>query len=465
MATELLTHAKTGVIQMGWPKLYEAVTFKGNKDDDKSAKKDDKKKNESTPAYGFPVLLDKDDPDHMRTVRILQKLSKNAEANAIALKKWGKKDRIVSNDGLKDADEDEILDGDKTVLMTDKYPNRANHFYVNFSRSSKAGRPGIRYIDDEGILRELPEPILGTKEDIQAAQANLNDARAAYATADEDAREEAKTLVLEATRNLEEAQERDAKAKEVKVLWDKLVYPGQNVQASVTARAWKTQTGSGVSYRLDNLTIVGGGVRDGSFEYDEDFTDEDIEALIAWRDKHVNAKPSKADDEAALLADTDFDEADSDDEVDEDTGEIAEELGIPEARVSRYVRYNTHFLGVHDLVPESYDGDPYERLMPGMLTVSAEQAVYRKVCIKLLRELFDTLPKKNRDILGKSYGVFGYPEATLKEIGMYHMMKESAVEKAKNRAVEKLREAYPGSRLQVWRTVHRMMRRPVLPDK
>lgn len=44
MATELLTHAKTGVIQMGWPKLYEAVVFKGNKDDDKSAKKDDKKK-------------------------------------------------------------------------------------------------------------------------------------------------------------------------------------------------------------------------------------------------------------------------------------------------------------------------------------------------------------------------------------------------------------------------------------
>ena len=49
----------------------------------------------------------------------------------------------------------------------------------------------------------------------------------------------------------------------------------------------------------------------------------------------------------------------------------------------------------------------------------------------------------------------------MKEIGAYHMMKESAVEKAKNRAVEKLREAYPGSRLQVWRTVHRMLRRPV----
>ena len=148
-----------------------------------------------------------------------------------------------------------------------------------------------------------------------------------------------------------------------------------------------------------------------------------------------------------------------------DTGEIAEELGIPEARVSRYVRYNTHFLGVHDLVPEGYDGDPYERLMPGMLSASAEQVVYRKVCIELLRELFDALPKKDRDILGKTCGVFGYPEATLKEIGMYHMMKESAVEKAKSRAVEKLREAYPGSRLQVWRAVHRMMRRPVLPSE
>ena len=137
-----------------------------------------------------------------------------------------------------------------------------------------------------------------------------------------------------------------------------------------------------------------------------------------------------------------------------DTSEIAEELGIPEARVSRYVRYNTHFLGVHDLVPEGYDGDPYEWLMPGLLSASAERAVYRKVCIELLRELFDTLPKKDRDILGKTCGVFGYSEATLKEIGMYHMMKESAVEKAKSRAVEKLRESYPGSRLQVWRTVH-----------
>lgn len=41
--------------------------------------------------------------------------------------------------------------------------------------------------------------------------------------------------------------------------------------------------------------------------------------------------------------------------------------------------------------------------------------------------------------------------AISQEIGMFHMMKESAVDKARKRALKKLRDAYPGSRLQVWR--------------
>ena len=45
---------------------------------------------------------------------------------------------------------------------------------------------------------------------------------------------------------------------------------------------------------------------------------------------------------------------------------------------------------------------------------------------------------------------------------MYHMIKESAVEKAKDRAIKKLEKAYPCSKLQLWKTVHRLMRRPVL---
>ena len=111
--------------------------------------------------------------------------------------------------------------------------------------------------------------------------------------------------------------------------------------------------------------------------------------------------------------------------------EIAEKMDVLLEQAVKHIRYNTHFVGVNDLIPGSYDGDPFERLIPGNLSVSAEQVVYRKVCIELLQELFDALPKKDRDILGKFYGVFGFEKTSLKEIGMYHMMKESAVEKAK----------------------------------
>ena len=98
--------------------------------------------------------------------------------------------------------------------------------------------------------------------------------------------------------------------------------------------------------------------------------------------------------------------------------EIAEKMDVLLEQAVKHIRYNTHFVGVNDLIPGSYDSDPFERLIPGNLSVSAEQVVYRKVCIEPLQELFDALPKKDRDILGKAYGVFGYPEATLKELGM-----------------------------------------------
>lgn len=145
--------------------------------------------------------------------------------------------------------------------------------------------------------------------------------------------------------------------------------------------------------------------------------------------------------------------------------EIAKEMNIAKSKATRHIRYNTHFLGVYDLVPEDYDGDPFERLMPRKLSAPAEQIVYRMISVELLREMFDALPKKERDILGKFYGIFGFEETELKKIGMYHMMKESAVIKAKDRAIKKLEKAYPGSKLQLWKTVQRLMRRPIpLPD-
>ena len=61
---------------------------------------------------------------------------------------------------------------------------------------------------------------------------------------------------------------------------------------------------------------------------------------------------------------------------------IVERMGITQAQATRHIHDNTHHLSVHDLVPEDYDGDPFEQLMPGKLSAPAEQIVYRKVCLE-----------------------------------------------------------------------------------
>ena len=145
--------------------------------------------------------------------------------------------------------------------------------------------------------------------------------------------------------------------------------------------------------------------------------------------------------------------------------EIAERLGISKIRAQKFLGYNTHFLGAWDLAPENYEGDPFDYIAPVDLSMPTEKAFNRIFQWELLKELFDTLPKKDRDILGKSFGVFGYPEETLRDIGMYHMMKESAVEKARKRALKKLEKAYPDSKLKVWKSIYNIMRRPILPPE
>lgn len=71
---------------------------------------------------------------------------------------------------------------------------------------------------------------------------------------------------------------------------------------------------------------------------------------------------------------------------------------------------------------------------------SVEETVRRRLETEEMRRYFDSLSKRDRDILGKCFGVFGYQKEPLREIAMYHMVKEDAVEKAKRRAQAKLGE-------------------------
>lgn len=45
---------------------------------------------------------------------------------------------------------------------------------------------------------------------------------------------------------------------------------------------------------------------------------------------------------------------------------------------------------------------------------------------------------------------------------MYHMMKVDAVEKAKDRALKKMRNSYPGSKMQRWSTIYWILEHTLL---
>ncbi len=140
---------------------------------------------------------------------------------------------------------------------------------------------------------------------------------------------------------------------------------------------------------------------------------------------------------------------------------IAVELGIPLEEVARHIGYNTHTLSVYDLVPYE-DGEPYdpfESLMTDKLTVSTDRIVYHKICIELLKEIFDGLPKKDKDILGHSYALFGYKRKDLDELCLEHMMKPDGIIKARKSVIRKMREKYPESNLRLWKSVYRTVMR------
>ena len=140
------------------------------------------------------------------------------------------------------------------------------------------------------------------------------------------------------------------------------------------------------------------------------------------------------------------------------TKEVAERLGISVSEAAKHIAYSTHFFSVYDLVDRDEDGDVFDYIAEDRASVPPAETVYRRLQMECLRKLFHKLPRKDRDILGKCFGVFGYPKTPLREIAMYHLMKEDAVEKAKNRVLKKLRKDWEESRARRWSMAHRLIR-------
>lgn len=120
--------------------------------------------------------------------------------------------------------------------------------------------------------------------------------------------------------------------------------------------------------------------------------------------------------------------------------EISEALGISFRAAVRAIAYPTHFLSVYDLQSPEDDGDILEQLTSNRLSGSAEDTVIRMLTMECLREEFLQLSKKDQEILGRCFGVYGHPKSDLREIAMRSRMKESGVEKARNQAIQRLQE-------------------------
>jgi len=122
--------------------------------------------------------------------------------------------------------------------------------------------------------------------------------------------------------------------------------------------------------------------------------------------------------------------------------EIARELEIPPEDVARSVAYSTHFLSadnLEDTDSSKDDGDAFDILHEWTSKTSAEEIVLRKLSMECMEEAFYQLPQREQDILGWSFGVFGYPNSDLRDIAIRCRMKEDGVEKAKARALRELR--------------------------
>ena len=137
--------------------------------------------------------------------------------------------------------------------------------------------------------------------------------------------------------------------------------------------------------------------------------------------------------------------------------EICASLGISLRAVARAITYPTHFFSVYDLQGPDDDGDIFERLASTRLSGSAEDAVIRMVTMECLREEFLRLSKRDRDILGRYFGVYCNPKADLQEIAVRNLLKESGVEKAKDQAIKRLQDRCQSSLAWKLRRARRMM--------
>lgn len=71
-------------------------------------------------------------------------------------------------------------------------------------------------------------------------------------------------------------------------------------------------------------------------------------------------------------------------------------------------------------------------------SINVEKEVLNRIYIECVLEEFDKLTFKEKQLIGGFYGAFGYEKQIISDLAEEFQMKESALQKAKDNAVEKL---------------------------
>lgn len=87
-----------------------------------------------------------------------------------------------------------------------------------------------------------------------------------------------------------------------------------------------------------------------------------------------------------------------------------------------------------------------------------EWQVLREVYLDCVKEEFEQLSFRERQILGGFYGVYTYPKQTISDLAEEFQLTENALIKARDKALAKLRRVCESGRLGVWREAKRMIR-------
>lgn len=139
--------------------------------------------------------------------------------------------------------------------------------------------------------------------------------------------------------------------------------------------------------------------------------------------------------------------------------DIAKELGMDRKTVQSCLSFSfkTETLMIRT---ETENGIEYIE-NPGLVVndLHPDNKVYIEVSLELFKELFENLSARDREILGRKYGAFGYEETSVNDIADYMLITRNAVNKAVNSATEILRKEYHnGSKLKWWRLCNRAVK-------